>query len=110
MTITLLALGGIISPPSFVRVTLSPRTVLVVNSSLFQLGTGRQFHLLGNVFEGRRAGAQFQRYASGEGLADVMRVKEALAAETAVGEATDNLMPDDDEASKLKVRIAIWSL
>lgn len=98
----LLAHGGIISPASSVR------TVLVVSSRLLQLGTGKQFHLPGNVFKGRGPGAQFQRFASGEGLADVMRVKEALATETAVDEATDNVVLDDDEASKLKVRISIW--
>lgn len=125
MTITLLAhrpTGGI-SPSSSALVTHSPSTVLfanVVGSSLFrpvggaQLGASPKFQLPGNVFEGRRGAIQFQRYASpasGEGLADVMRVKKALAAET---EATDSVMPDDteireddDEASKLKVRITI---
>lgn len=98
----LLARGDIISSASSVR------TVLVVSSRLLQLGTIKQFHFPGNVFKGRGPRAQFQRFASGEGLADVMRVKEALATEAAVDETTDNVVLDDDESSKLKVKFSIW--
>lgn len=95
----LLARGDIISSASSVR------TVLVVSSRLLQLGTIKQFHFPGNVFKGRGPRAQFQRFASGEGLADVMRVKEALATEAAVDETTDNVVLDDDESSKLKGKL-----
>ena len=129
MTITVLAhrpTCGVISPSSSVLVTRSTGAVLfsdVVSCDLFppvgaQLGAGRKFLKSGNVLEGRRIGVHPERSAScssQEGLVDVMRLQEAMKAETAVDEAIDSLLPGDTDlvedgdepAVKSKVRTGI---
>lgn len=132
MTISLLGhrpTCGVVASSSSVLVTHSASAALlsnVVSSDLFrpvcgaQLGAGRKFHYLcGNVLKGRRV-VHSQRNASStsrEGLADMMRVQEAMKAETAVDnrEGIDTLLPGDAEvgedgdavSSKSKVRIRI---
>ncbi|KAG0554000.1 hypothetical protein KC19_12G055000 [Ceratodon purpureus] len=115
MTISLLAhrpTCGIVSPSSSVLVTHPTGAALllsVVGKDLFRpvgAGTGRRFyHLSGDVLEGRRRGVYSRRNASSasrEGLADVMRVREAMKAEPAVEslEAKDGLLPGDAEVGE----------
>lgn len=56
-------------------------------------------------FENSRSGAQFHRCASGEGLAEVMRVKEATECTLPLEETEV-----DDEASQSKVRNQLFML
>ncbi|XP_073386864.1 uncharacterized protein [Physcomitrium patens] len=110
MTITLLAHRPMysISPSSSVLLSNVVRNSLFLPIGGEQLGIGRGSHL--NVFEGSRRLFLSQRNASStsrEGLADVMRVKEALESETGIGkdEALDCVREEDHEASKHKAKL-----